>query len=80
IINGIILNTKKRIKNVQENFLIINDIRFDSFHADKYILFQSLTTIEKDIYITNLNKKNQDKHTIMSKFDLDDWININDGG
>ncbi|CAF1449421.1 unnamed protein product, partial [Rotaria sordida] len=42
---------------------------FDSFHADKYILFRSLTTIEKHIYVSDLNKKNHDRH---SKFDLFD--------
>jgi hypothetical protein len=71
IINGIILNTKKRIKNFQSN-----DIRFDSFHADKYILFQSLTTIEKDIWVRILNKNNKDKH---STLDLDEWGSIKDG-
>ncbi|CAF1217160.1 unnamed protein product [Rotaria sp. Silwood1] len=79
IINGIILNTNKQLNNIQENFLIIDDIRFDSFHADQYILFQSKTTIENDINIINLNKKIQNKHSIISKFDLDDWININNG-
>lgn len=72
IINGIILNSKKQIKNCEEeNFSFINDIRFDSFHADKYILFQSLSsTIDKDICVRILNEKNKEQS---SKLDLDDW-------
>jgi len=77
IINGIILNNnKKRIKNFEENFLLQNDTRFDSFHADKYILFQSLTTIEKNIYVRILNEKNKGEHL---KLDLDEWRNISNG-
>jgi len=68
IINGIILNTKKRIKNSEDYF-----IRFDSFHADKYILFQSLSTIENNLSIQILNEKN--KHE-QFKLDLNDWRNI----
>ena len=75
IINGIILNTKKRISNSEENHLVINDVRFDSFHADKHFLFQSLTTIEKDIYVRSLNEK----YATMSILDLDDWGNIKNG-
>lgn len=75
IINGLILNTKKRIKKFDENFSFIdNDIRFDAFHADKYILFQSLTTIEKDIYVKFINEKNKDKQSMVSRLDLDEWI------
>ena len=61
------------ISYMVKDFLLTNDTRFDTFNADKYILFQSLTTIEKDIYIRILNEKNQDKHLIL---DLDDWRNI----
>lgn len=66
IINGIISNTKQRIKHFEANEPVIHDIRFDSFHADQYFLFQSLTRIENEIHVTNLNKK----------LDLDDWRNL----
>ena len=71
------LNTEKQRKNHQENVpMITRWYSFDSFHADKYILFRSLTTIKKHIYISDLNKKNHDKH---SKFDLIYWLSINNG-
>jgi hypothetical protein len=73
IINGLIFNTKKRINHSEDNFRLTNEIGFDSFHADKYILLQSLTTIEKDICIQVLDEKNKDKHL---RLDLDDWRNI----
>ncbi|CAF4326623.1 unnamed protein product, partial [Adineta steineri] len=75
IINGLILNTKKRIKNFDENFSLKDDRRFDSFHADKYILLQSLTTIEKNIYFTIINEnKENNNQLINSNLDLDQWI------
>jgi hypothetical protein len=73
IINGLIFNTKKRINHSEDNFRLTNEIRFDSFHADKYILLQSLTTMEKDICVQVLDEKNKDKHL---RLDLDDWRNI----
>lgn len=69
ILNGIILNTKRSANP----FPMIDDIRFDSFHADQFILFQSLTSIENEIHLTNFNKKHQNKSF---KFDLNDWMNV----
>jgi hypothetical protein len=57
IISGIILNMKKR------------NLQLDLFHADEYILFQSLTTTENEIDIRINNEK-------YSKFNLNDWRNI----
>ena len=79
IISGIILNTKKRLKSLQENVPLISDIRFDAFHADQFILFQSLAATDKDIYIRNINKLNQDRFSTMAKLNLDDWLNIETG-
>ena len=76
IINGIILHTKKRIK---DQFLLIDDIRFDSFHADKYILFQSLLPTEKDIHVKIISKQSKDKHSITSIINLEQWIDIKNG-
>jgi len=73
IINGLIFNTKKRINHSEDNFRLTNEIGFDSFHADKYILLRSLTTMEKDICVQVLDEKNKDKHL---RLDLDDWRNI----
>ncbi|CAF3658967.1 unnamed protein product [Adineta steineri] len=74
IINGLILNTKKRIKNFDENFPLKDDRRFDSFHADKYVLLQSLTTIEKNIHFTIINENKENNQLINSNLDLDQWI------
>jgi len=74
ILNSLILHTKKRMKKFDVDVSLIDDIRFDSFHAEKYILFQSLTTIEKDIYVSFINEKNKNKQSIISRLDLDEWI------
>jgi hypothetical protein len=76
IINGIILHTKKRLKN---QVSVIDDIRLDSFHADKYILFQSLMPREKDIHVKIISNQNKDKHSVTSIIDLDQWTDIKNG-
>ncbi|CAF1049290.1 unnamed protein product [Adineta ricciae] len=67
IISGLILHTTKHQRSS------IEDARFDAFHADKYVLFQSVPTPNKDIQVEVLNEKTKDKQSIEFKLNLDEW-------
>ena len=65
ILTGVILNHTKPMNHLEETSLPL-----DVFHADKYILFQSLSTVGKEIRVRMINEKTNDKQSII---DLDMW-------
>jgi hypothetical protein len=61
ILSGIIFNRNRNSEDY--------DTRLNSFHADKYVLFQSLPTMEKEICVRIMNDR-------YFKLNLDDWRKV----